>query len=97
MKLQCLLAVLLLGVVVGLTPVAYAFPPDPSWLPGLYDDDDYDDVIAKVSSGVATVNVLPLYEAAPVVVPIARLVVRNESPPSILPASPYQIRGPPAA
>jgi hypothetical protein len=91
-----LLAVLLLGILVGLTPVAYAFPPDPSWLPGFYDDDDYDDVIAKVSSAVATVNVLPLYEAAPVVVPVASLVLRNDGSPSVLPASPYQIRGPPS-
>jgi hypothetical protein len=96
MKPHPLLAVLLLGLVVGLTPAAYAFPPDPSWLPGFYDDDDYDDVIAKVSSGVATVNALPLYEAGPVVVPIAGLVLSNDGPPSVLPASPYQIRGPPS-
>src|SRR5262245_32746024 len=30
---------------------AYASPPDPSWFPGIYDDDDYDDVLRMVLDG----------------------------------------------
>ena len=35
-----LLLLLLAGVIVVLTPLAYASPPDPSWIRGLYDDAD---------------------------------------------------------
>jgi hypothetical protein len=30
---------------------ASASPPGPSWIPGIYDDDDYDDVLRMVSDG----------------------------------------------
>ncbi len=39
------LALLLLLGLSGLTPLAYASPPDPSWVRGIYDDADYDDVV----------------------------------------------------
>src|SRR5689334_12971079 len=32
-------------------PLAYASPPDPTWIPGLYDDADYDDVVGLVMDG----------------------------------------------
>src|SRR5262249_7190087 len=37
-------AILVLSVV-----LAYASPPDPSWIPGIYDDRDYDDVVGMVA------------------------------------------------
>ena len=37
------LALLLLLGLSGLTPLAYASPPDPSWVRGIYDDADYDE------------------------------------------------------
>jgi hypothetical protein len=39
----CALGLLL--VVMALTPLAYASPPDPIWVPGIYDAADYDDVV----------------------------------------------------
>src|SRR5262249_58633661 len=39
-------AMLLLGV------LAYASPPDPDWISGLWDNGDYDDIILLVTSGV---------------------------------------------
>ena len=44
----------------GLTPLAYASPPDPSWVRGIYDDADYDDVVVLITSAAAV--------AAPVLV-----------------------------
>jgi hypothetical protein len=44
------LAVMLLSAVATLAPLAYATPPDPTWIAGLWDDDDHDDVIALVTS-----------------------------------------------
>lgn len=52
-----LLAVLILSAPALLLAAAYASPPDPSWIPGIYDDADYDDVVTLVTS--ATANVAP--------------------------------------
>ena len=37
----------------GVTPLAYASPPDMAWLPGMYDAADYDDVVILITSGDA--------------------------------------------
>lgn len=44
--------VVLLGtiVVAMLTPLAYASPPDPSWIAGIYDDGDYDNIVGFATS-----------------------------------------------
>ena len=36
----------------SLAPVAQASPPDPTWVPGFWDDADYDEAILLVSSAV---------------------------------------------
>jgi hypothetical protein len=33
-----------------LAPLAYAGPPDPGWIPGIYDEDDFDDVVGSATS-----------------------------------------------
>jgi hypothetical protein len=33
----------------SLTALAYASPPDPSWIPGIYDGADYDDVVVMLT------------------------------------------------
>ena len=50
------LAVLLLGVLPTLPPVAHASPTDTTWIPGFYDDNDYDDVILFITGAVSTVD-----------------------------------------
>lgn len=44
-----LVALLVMGAVT-LTALAYASPPDPSWVQGVYDGDDADDVVACLVS-----------------------------------------------
>jgi hypothetical protein len=46
-------ALVLVALVVVLLPLAYASPPDSSWINGLYDDADGDDAIVVVTSGDA--------------------------------------------
>ena len=48
----------ILLVLAALPGLAYASPPDPSWIPGLYDNADYDDVVVLVTSETASVNEL---------------------------------------
>ena len=42
------------GVLIALAPLAYADPPDPSWIGGFYDDDDFDDAVILASSMLGT-------------------------------------------
>ena len=48
-----LLILLLAASLVTLTPLAYAGPPDPTWVLGVWDDDDFDDVVGYVTSATA--------------------------------------------
>jgi hypothetical protein len=43
---QTIGALVTLTLVVGLVPLAYARPPDPLWIRGIYDAADFDDVVA---------------------------------------------------
>jgi hypothetical protein len=52
---------LLLGLVVGLVPLAYASPIDPSAPGGFYDNGDFDDVILHLTSRSSVVEAAPLY------------------------------------
>ncbi len=53
--LRVTVALLLLILGGGLTALAYASPPDPVWIRGIYDDADYDDVVVLITSTAATV------------------------------------------
>jgi hypothetical protein len=53
-----LLVVLVLTVPVLVLTLAYASPPDSSWICGMYDDADYDDVVTLVTS--ATGHLSPI-------------------------------------
>lgn len=55
LRLRGMLGVILAVLVVGLTPIAYADPPDPTWLGGYWDDDDFDNVVAFIASAAAVV------------------------------------------
>ena len=48
-----LVALVLLGLVLWLTPAAYADPPDPTWLGGYWDDDDFDTVVVFLARAFA--------------------------------------------
>jgi len=59
------LVAVLLAVLVALTPLAYATPPDPTWVSGFFDDDDNDDGVFLVTSSSATVDPFPLCSWTP--------------------------------
>jgi hypothetical protein len=91
------LAVLLLLAVGGLTPLAYASPPDPAWIRGIYDGADYDDVVDLVTSAAAATSPVLLVDrrqAPPVVGPAPQL---RDDPVPTCPLSSLQSRAPPAA
>jgi hypothetical protein len=52
------LILLLSAVLAVIASLADASPPDPSWIPGIYDDADFDDVVGLVTSAKALVEPL---------------------------------------
>jgi hypothetical protein len=56
----------LVALMVVLTGAAYATPPDPSWIPGLYDDDDFDNVVDFITSSAGLAIALIAPEFCPV-------------------------------
>jgi hypothetical protein len=59
------LVLLLLVCLFGLSPLAYASPPDPMWIDGIFDDADGDDVVTAISWAAWAVELDPLAVVAP--------------------------------
>jgi len=51
--------VALLATLVALTSLAYATPPDPTWVSGFFDEDDNDNGMFFVTSSLATLDPFP--------------------------------------
>jgi hypothetical protein len=49
----CLVAHCVCAILAVSVAIAYASPPDPSWISGIYDDQDYDDVVGMVTDGTS--------------------------------------------
>ena len=93
---RSLMVSLLVSVLVALTPLAYASPPDPTYISGLWDDGDYDDVVILVAGASSIVDVPAGYDhafmhAVPAVLPAADALI------SSLPLCLRAARAPPTA
>jgi hypothetical protein len=62
------LAILLLGVALALTPIAHAAPTDPGWISGIYDDNDYDDIVLFIIGAVGAVESGIVNPVGPVII-----------------------------
>jgi hypothetical protein len=79
-----LATLLLLVPLVWLTPLAYASPPDQTWIGGFYDDADYDDVVLlALSLAIALGDLALALDARPIVIAFV-LLPDVEAVPSIL-------------
>jgi len=77
-----ILALCIAALVVRLAPVAYADPPDPSWIGGFWDDADFDTVVVFIASTCALL-VPAVVDAEPLWVSIARV---KPADPDVVPA-----------
>ena len=79
MALKRALVLLLLVCLVTLTPLAFASPPDPTWMDGFFDDLDFDDVVVSLSWAAWAVEVDLLASLTPAPVSV-HLVQSGEQP-----------------
>ncbi len=87
-------APVLVSLLFGFTPVAYAAPPDPTWIGGYWDDDDLDNAVAFIASTCA-VAAFYTVDAGPRWAPIARVELCEPNTPAPL-RSVVSPRAPPA-
>ncbi len=81
----------------ALTPLAYASPPDPSWIRGLYDDGDFDDVVVLLTSAPGVVEPFPLHEVQPHLVTVDSALQGDDGSAPILALSSNHARAPPVS
>ena len=93
-RLFVLAVLVLLAPVIGLTALAYASPLDPSWIQGIYDGADADDVILLLTeAGGVTPSLLPEVSRLQVVAEIAQHARTRVATATV---STLQSRAPPA-
>ena len=67
---HAIVALLVAPLLVGLTPLAYADLPDPTWIDGYWEDDELDDVVVFMDSASAIVAP-SVVDAGLLLVPVA--------------------------
>ena len=72
----------LLVALVGLVPLAHASPIDPTWLPGIYDEGDHDDVVLTLISASGLPHGAALQADRFLIVVAALWLVGTTSPPA---------------
>jgi len=73
-------ALLLVAVLIGITPAAYAEPVDPLWLAGYWDDDDFDNVVIFIT-GTCAIFVPASVQVGPVSTPVAHVEAKDSHAP----------------
>ena len=97
MRGQGFVVSLLVGVLMTLTPLAYAEPPDPTWIAGLYDNADFDDVVLIVTAGAELVETTPPHDLGLFLTLVECVPLDDESCPDALAPATNSARAPPAA
>ena len=87
----------LVGTILALTPLAQASPPDQTWIGGLFDDDDYDNVVVSVTASVASTTLWPSHDSRRLPSARASTGPIDESAPCTPARSAGQTRAPPSS
>ncbi len=90
-----LVALAVVGVLACSPLMAYADPPDPTWIPGFWDDADFDDAIARVTSTSSVAETHALGTLEPHWVPVWTVPAADDRPAPSPVFAPHQPRGPP--
>jgi len=88
-------AMLLVLLMIAPVTLAHASPPDPTWLAGVYDQADFDDVVGFLTSALeATDSTIPP-EASPSLALAPKLCPATVAWPASAPAYSAALRAPP--
>jgi hypothetical protein len=87
---------LVVSAMLSLGVLAYASPPDPDWIGGLWDNGDYDDIILLVTSGVGITDSRALETGRPLVVVSKLVSTGDDTPLAARPRQSASTRAPPA-
>ena len=90
-----LLVALLVTTSATLWSLAYASPPDPSWIYGIYDGADFDDVVVLITSGTGDVDPALPADSCYTSVLIGPLAPPTEKACTAVPGSAVRPRAPP--
>jgi hypothetical protein len=83
--LSGVLTLALVASITTLTAFAYASPPDPSWIRGMYDNADFDDVVGYLTSAAGSVDAAVVVDLRPIPVVVVAIPERDEGVvPSVL-------------
>ncbi len=93
-SMRALLALVLTAGLIGLTAVAYADPPDPTWIGGFWDDDDFDNTVLIITNTCA-IEAIAQVDTGPVFTPVARVEPKDPVDPHLLLRSTLCPRAPP--
>jgi len=95
--LHRLVRLILVVVILSLAPAAYASPPDQSWIPGLYDNADFNDIVLLITSNLGATQPSMVWSVRPVASVIGLLTPMATEPRPLFPLSSVLSRAPPLA
>ncbi len=87
----------LVTAVLALAPVAHASPPDQSWIPGLYDNADFDDVVLLITSNLGAIQPALVWSLRPGGRAVGLVTPTDTEPRPLFPLSSVLGRAPPLA
>jgi hypothetical protein len=88
---------LIAAVLGSLVPLAYASPPDPTYLAGIWDNADYDDVVTFVASSLDSTDTDKIDDPIRPLIGVPLVLPTEETLSPAVFSSLHCPRGPPAA
>jgi len=95
--LHRLVIVGLVVALLALAPVAHASPPDQSWIGGLYDNGDFDDVVLLITGDLGAFQQSTVSSLRPVAAAVGLVTPMDSEPRRPSPQSSDLSRAPPLA
>src|SRR2546427_2267748 len=87
----------LVATILALAPAAHASPPDQSWIPGLYDNADFDDVVLLITSNLGAIQPALVWSLRPGGRAVGLVTPTDTEPRPLFPLSSVLGRAPPLA
>jgi hypothetical protein len=90
-------AMLLALLIIAPVTLAHASPPDQTWLAGVYDQADFDDVVGLLTSALGAIDSTVTPEAGPCLALALKLCLATVAGPASDPTYSAPLRAPPIA